>query len=206
MSSMSSPALAMNPGCTTATAPVAAIRLGWSGSANSQDLPVHRSDRKRVQRGGMCLRRAGEAGGNDRPHSLDRLVASLLAEVVLQRRSLLRRPRNLSTVQDLQVALTHLRELRPKPVCHPCRRQRVRVRLMGSIERHAIVLTHRAQRPFAAPKAVHVLVEHIWVDHQHALRAAHQLEQPLQPIPLRLPVEDRQIEACIERDDRHSAA
>src|SRR5665811_849157 len=150
------------------------------------------------------LPRRSETVGNDRPGSLDVLVASLLPEVFLQRRGLLGRPGNLFAMQDAEVDITQLGDGCPQCECEACGSERIGGGRVGLVERNAVVLTDRAQSPLASPEAGELLVEHVRIDNEHPVQPADSVEQRTNSVPPGLAVQDCQVEARDERDDRHT--
>ena len=109
-------------------------------------------------------------------------------------------------MQDAEVDAMQLRHSCSEPECDPCGGKRIVVGRVGLAERDAVVLTDRAQSPFAAPETVELLVEYIWIDDKHPVRSADSVEQRSQSVSLGLAIQDGQVKARVERDHGHTLA
>ncbi len=104
-------------------------------------------------------------------------------------------------LQSAKVSFTEFSEgLRQLP-CDLSSSQSVRVRGMDVIKLNAVVRTDRTQRSFAPTKAIKLLIEYKRVNYQH--RVPNTIKQRTDPVSPRLAVQNRQVEAHIERNDRN---
>lgn len=108
-------------------------------------------------------------------------------------------------MQDTEVHVTQLGNGRSEPVRDPCGGNRIGVGCVSVIERDTVMLTDRAQGALSAPEAVELFVEYARIDDEHPIRSADPVEQRPKPVPMGLAIQDGQVEARIERDDRHTA-
>jgi hypothetical protein len=141
------------------------------------------------------LGRTREAVGNDRPGALYALIASLSAEVRLQRRGLLGGPGDLLTMQDAEVDVAQLADGCSQSVGESCRGERVSAGGVSSIERDAVVLANRAQGPFASPEAVELFVEHVRIDNEHPIQAADAIQERPTSMPVSFAIQNSQVKA-----------
>ena len=79
--------------------------------------------------------------------------------------------------------------------------QSVRVRDVFVIKVNAVVRTDRSQRPLAPTKAIELLIEDKRVKYQH--RVPNTIKQWANPVSSRFPVQNRQVEGRLERNDRN---
>jgi hypothetical protein len=132
------------------------------------------------------------------------LMAPLASEVLLQRRGLLGGPGDLCTMQDAEIHVTQLGNGRSEPVRDPCGGNRIGVGCVSVIERDTVMLTDRAQGALSAPEAVELFVEYARIDDEHPIRPTDPIEQRSKSVPMGLAIQDGQVEACVEGDDRHT--
>src|ERR1019366_2436249 len=100
--------------------------------------------------------------------------------------------------------VTQLGDGCPQPECEPCGSERIGAGRVELIEWNAVVLTDRTQGPLACPEAVELLVEHVRIDNEHPVRPADSVEQRSKSVPPGLAIQDGQVEARVERADRHT--
>lgn len=80
-------------------------------------------------------------------------------------------------MQDVDIDVAKLRDVRAESVRNPRGGKRVGVGRVSVIECDAVVVADRAQRALASAEAVELLVEDMGIDYQHALRSTDPVDQ-----------------------------
>jgi len=109
-------------------------------------------------------------------------------------------------MQDAEVDVAQLTDGCSESVSESCRGERVRARRVGPIERDTVMLANRAQGPFASAEAVELFIEHVGIDDEHPVQAADTVEERPTPVPMGFAIQNGQVKARVERDDRHTCS